>query len=121
MSAADRREETVGIDVSLEQLDVGIRTTGQTFAVNNDVQGRVERARRLASLQPRLVVLESTGKLALELQEQGVPFRIVNPRQVRDFAKAKGILAKTDRIDALVLAQFGHAMDIEPKALPDAN
>jgi len=124
MSAAERRDETVGIDVSLGRLDVGIRTAGHSFAVKNDAQGRAELARRLADLQPRLVVLESTGKLelplALELQEHGVPLRIVNPRQVRDFAKAKGILAKTDRIDALVLARFGHAMEIEPKALPDA-
>lgn len=117
-------EQTVGIDVSLDRLDVGIRTTRESFNVRNDSEGRALLAQRLAELKPRIVVMESTGgmelPMALELQEHDVPFRIVNPRQVRDFAKAKGILAKTDRIDALVLAQFAQAMEIEPKALPDA-
>jgi transposase len=124
MSSSGIGEQTVGIDVSQDRLDVGIRTTRETFSVSNDKEGRVQLAQRLAELKPRIVVMESTGgmelPIALELQDHGVPFRIVNARQVRDFAKAKGILAKTDRIDALVLAQFAHAMEVEPKALPDA-
>lgn len=115
----------VGIDVSQERLDVGIRPTGETFSDTNDAEGIERVARQLAASKPRLVVLESTGRLevpmALELGEQGVPYRIVNPRQVRDFAKALGILAKTDRIDALVLARWAESMKPEPKALPDAD
>jgi transposase len=114
----------VGIDVSKERLDVGIWPSRETFAESNDVGGHKRLAQRLTGLKPRLVVLESTGRLevpmALELDEQKVPYRIVNPRQVRDFARAKGILAKTDRIDSIVLANFASAMEIEPKALPDA-
>jgi transposase len=124
MSSTGIGEQTVGIDVSQERLDVCIRTTRESFSVGNDKEGRGSLAQRLAGLKPRIVVMESTGgmelPMALELQERGVPFRIVNARQVRDFAKAKGILAKTDRIDALVLALFAHAMEVEPKALPDA-
>ena len=116
--------EIVGIDVSQERLDVGLKLSRETSSESNDKEGRRKLALRLAELEPRLVVLESTGRLevamALELDELNVPYRIVNPRQVRDFARAKGILAKTDRIDALVLADFGAAMDVQPKALPDA-
>jgi|SRR5579863_333385 transposase len=114
----------VGIDVSMERLDLGVWPSQETFSASNDSQGRAQLAKRLAELKPRIVVMESTGgmevPMALELGELGVPYRIVNPRQVRDFAKAKGILAKTDRIDSLVLAQFAQAMEVEPKALPDA-
>jgi transposase len=114
----------VGIDVSQEQLDVAIWPGGETFSESNDVEGRERLALRLAELKPRLVVLESTGRLevpiALELDERQVPYRIVNPRQVRDFARAKGTLAKTDRIDAVVIANFGSALELTPKALPDA-
>jgi len=115
----------VGIDVSQARLDVGVWPTGETFSVANDRAGQIALAARLSGMMPRLVVLESTGKLevpmALELGEHRVPYRIVNPRQVRDFAKAKGILAKTDRIDSVVLANFAAALEIEPKALPDAD
>jgi len=113
-----------GIDVSKDRLDVGIWPSGETFSDSNDAAGRKRLAQRLVKLNLRIVVLESTGRLevpmALELQELGIPCRIVNPRQVRDFARATGRLAKTDRIDALVLAHFADAMGVEPKALPDA-
>lgn len=115
----------VGIDVSKDRLDVGVWPGGQTFSAANDQAGREQLAKRLASMQPRLVVLESTGgmevPMALELGEAGVPYRIVNPRQVRDFAKGMGILAKTDRLDALVLARWAESRKPEPKTLPDAD
>ena len=113
-----------GIDVSKERLDVGLWPSGETFHESNDLAGRERLARRLAELKPVLVVLESTGRLevpiALELGERGVPYRIVNPRQVREFARAMGTLAKTDRIDALMLARFAQSAGLAPKALPDA-
>lgn len=120
-----RQTSWVGIDVSKERLDVGLWPSGKTFSEANAVEGRERLADRLGELGPALVVLESTGRLevpiALELGERGVPYRIVNPRQVREFARAMGKLAKTDRIDAVVLARFGHSAQPEPKALPDAQ
>jgi len=113
----------VGVDVSMERLDVGLWPSGETFSDSNDPEGIARLGERMAELKPRLVVLESTGRLevpmALELQERGIPYRIVNPRQVRDFARAMGRLAKTDRIDAVMLARFAESSKLEPKALPD--
>jgi transposase len=114
----------VGVDVSKDRLDVVIRPTGEVAGESNDRQGIVRLVKRLAELKPKVVVMESTGgmevPLALEMDEAGVPYRIVNPRQVRDFAKAIGRLAKTDRIDAAVLAHFAESISPEPKSLPDA-
>jgi transposase len=124
MSTGTSKAGFVGIDVSKDRLDVGLWPSGETFGVNNDAEGRAALAGRLAALQPRLVVLEATGRLetpmALELDGHGVPYRIVNPRQAREFARAMGKLAKTDRIDALMLARFAESAKLEPKALPDA-
>jgi transposase len=114
----------IGIDVSKDRLDVGVWPSGETWEERNDPQGRAKLAQRLSELKPKLVVLESTGRLevpiALELDEQGVPYRIVNPRQIREFARSIGKLAKTDKIDALVLARWAESMKPEAKALPDA-
>ena len=115
----------VGVDVCKDRLDVGLWPSGKTFSETNDTKGIVRLVKRLSKRQPRLVVLESTGGLevpvALEMGEAGVPYRIVNPRQVRDFAKALGQLAKTDRIDALVLARWAESANLEPKPLPDVE
>jgi transposase len=101
---------------------VGLWPSGETFGESNDTPGRQRLVERLAELKPRLVVLESTGRLevpmALELDERGVPYRIVNPRQVREFARSMGKLAKTDRIGALMLARWADSAEVEPKALP---
>jgi transposase len=114
----------VGIDVSKEQLDVGLWPSGEKFSDSNDAEGRRRLAQRIAERKPRLVVLESTGgmevPMALELGEHGVPYRIVNPRQVRDFARAIGKLAKSDDIDTVVLARWAESSKLEPKPLPDA-
>lgn len=119
------KEAYVGVDVCKERLDVGVWRSGETFGESNDAKGIVRLAKALAKAKPKIVVLESTGRLevplALELGERGVPYRIVNPRQVRDFARAMGLLAKTDRIDALVLARWAESAKVEPKPLPDAE
>lgn len=113
----------VGVDVSSERLDVGLWPSEKTFEASNDPEGIARLGERLVKLKPRIVVLESTGRLevplALELQWRGVPYRIVNPRQVREFARAMGRLAKTDRIDAVMLARWAESAKLEPKALPD--
>lgn len=114
----------IGIDVSKATLDVAVRPHGAVWRVPNDEAGQAELLARLVDLAPTLVVLEATGGYELPvagtLAGAGLPVAIVNPRQVRDFAKATGHLAKTDRLDAALLAQFAEAIHPEPRALPDA-
>ena len=113
----------VGIDVSKARLDVAIRPTTQTLSVTNDKAGIKILVKHLEKLQPTLVVLESTGGLErqvmLALIGAEISVVMVNPRQVRDFAKATGQLAKTDRIDAAVLAHYAEAIRPKPRPLPD--
>jgi transposase len=115
----------VGIDVSKNQLDIAVRPAGDTWSMPNDVSGITEVVQGLAQLHPALVVLEATGglqmPLAAALATAGLPLAMVNPRQVRDFAKAIGRLAKTDRLDAQVLAHFAEAVRPTPYPLPDAQ
>jgi transposase len=109
----------VGIDVSKARLDVSVAPSGETFSSENDSDGIEETTRRVVALKPALVVLEATGGFeaaavaALAVQ---VPVAVVNPRQVRDFAKATGRLAKTDALDAEILARFAQA--IRPQVTP---
>ncbi len=115
----------VGIDVSKSCLDVASRPTGEVWQVPNDVHGISALAQRLTSISPYLVVLEATGglerTLTAELAAAGLPVAVVNPRHVRDFARAAGTLAKTDTLDAQVLAHFGQAMEPDLRSLPDAD
>jgi transposase len=114
----------VGIDVSKAQLDVAMRPTGEKQSFTNDKVGIKALVKRLAKLQPTLIVLEATGgyeRLAMRaLISVELPAVMVNPRQVRDFAKATGQLAKTDTIDAVVLAHFAEALRPQLRPLPDA-
>ncbi len=113
-----------GIDVSKATLDVALRPGGEHWRSPNDEAGISELVARLRLLAPQLIVLEATGGLerlvvaALALAE--LPLAVVNPRQVRDFAKATGQLAKTDALDAAVLAHFAEAIRPQPRPLPDA-
>jgi transposase len=115
----------VGIDVSNAQLDVAVRPEGQGFSVRNDEPGRGTLVGRLRELQPSLVVLEATGGLEVAvvgaLAAAGIPVVVANPRQVRDFAKATGQLAKTDRLDAQILARFADTVRPTPRALPETH
>ena len=103
----------VGIDVSKARLDCATSGRWMTSVLNNDA-GHRKLLERLQALRPELVVLEATGgfeaEVALTLGEAGLPVAVVNPRQVRDFARATGRLAKTDTVDARVLALFGKAV-----------
>jgi transposase len=111
----------VGIDVSKDSLDVHVRPNGQAFVVASDDEGLARLAERLGALAPALIVLEATGGLqtraAAVLADIGLPVAVVNPRQVRDFAKATGRLAKTDRLDAAAIAHFAEAVRPEPRPL----
>jgi transposase len=113
-----------GVDVAAAHLDVAVRPGGEAWRAANDEAGVAALAARLAALGPALVVLEATGRaeapLVAALAAAGLPVAVVNPRQVRDFAKAVGQLAKTDALDAAVLARFGEAVRPEPRPLPDA-
>jgi transposase len=114
----------VGIDVSQVRLDVAVRPSGVTWQVSNDAAGVQEVGERLQALEPSLVVLEATGGLEYLVVSQlallGLPLVVANPRQVRRFGQATGRLAKTDQLDARVLAQFAEAVHPEPRPLPDA-
>ena len=113
----------VGIDVSKLQLDVHVLPDGQGWSVANDEVGHVDLVKKLREVNPELVVLEATGgyhtQVVVELALHGIPVAVVNPRQVRDYAKAIGRLAKTDSIDASVLASFAQNVRPEPRPLPD--
>jgi len=112
----------VGIDVSKMRLDVAVRPTDEVWTSSNDDVGVATLVRRLVALAPQLVVLEATGglegHLVAQLATSNLPVAVVNPRQVRDFAKATGKLAKTDAIDASVLAHFAQAVGPTPRPLP---
>jgi transposase len=113
----------IGIDVSKATLDVAALPDGESWTVTNDELGLAELAPRLVALAPVLVVLEATGGFemlaALTLAQAGLPVAVVNPRQVRDFARAMGQLAKTDALDAGLLAAFAQRVRPEPRPLPD--
>jgi transposase len=112
-----------GIDIAKETLDIASTASDCSTRFAYDQDGMKEAVRALQKLAPTLVVLEATGKLetalVVTLQSAGLPVVVVNPRQVRDFAKAKGILAKTDAVDARVLALFGEAVRPAVRPLPD--
>lgn len=113
----------IGIDVSKATLDVASLPNGESWTVTNDDLGLAELTPRLIALAPVLIVLEATGGFemlaAITLAKAGLPVAVVNPRQVRDFAKALGRLAKTDALDAGILAEFAQRVRPEPRPLPD--
>jgi len=115
-------EVYVGIDVSKARLDVAVRPEGSVWSVSNDEAGIAELLERLREVKPTLVVAEATGGFEVAVVAElatAMTVAIVNPRQVRDFAKSTGQLAKTDRLDAQVLARFAEAVKPEPRPLKD--
>jgi len=115
----------VGIDVAKTECVVAVRPTGATWTAPQTEEGWAQLASRLHTLAPTLVLLEATGGLERPvtsvLAAAGLPVAVVNPRQVRDFAKATGTLAKTDAVDAAVLAHFAEAIRPLPRPVPDAT
>jgi transposase len=119
------KELFIGIDVAKDVLDIAVRPTGDTWQVTNDEAGITALVNQLKTLRPTLIVLEATARLhaaaVAAVAAAGLPIQAVNPRQVRDFAKATGILAKTDAIDARLLAHFADAVRPAVRPLPDAQ
>lgn len=115
----------VGIDVAKAYLDVAVRPSGVHERLANDEAGVAQLVDHLRAMRPTLVVLEATGGLEVPLTAAlatvGLAVAVVNPRQVRDFAKAVGQLAKTDALDAHLLARFAEVVRPEPRPLPDAD
>jgi len=113
----------VGIDVAKDRLDAALEPGGEAWQVTNHEAGIAALVERLQELEPATVILEATGGYELPLVGAllgaRLPATVVNPRQVRDFARATGQLAKTDAIDARVLARFGAAVRPEPREVPD--
>jgi transposase len=122
----ERQESVyVGIDVSKDRLDVALLPAGESLAVGRDSVGLEDLIGRLGRLSPALIVLEATGGyeqvVSAALAAAGLPVAVVNPRQIRDFARATGKLAKTDRLDAQAIARFAQAVKPEPRPLADAQ
>lgn len=115
----------VGIDVSKAVLDVAVMPSGEAWSVPNTAEGMQRLVEKLGGMSPRLIVLEATGGLerraVAALAAASLPIVAVNPRQVRDFAKATGQLAKTDAIDAAILALFADRIRPELRPLRDAE
>jgi len=113
----------VGIDVAKAALDVAVRPQGEERHLANDAAGIAEIVGWLRALNPHVIVVEATGgyeaPLVAELGGASLPVAVVNPRHGRDFARATGRLAKTDRLDAQALAHFGQAVRPTPRPLPD--
>lgn len=113
----------VGIDVAKADLVVAVAPQGEVFTVGNTPEDVAGLATRLRKVKPQRVVLEATGGYetlaATTLAVAGLPVAVVNPRQVRDFARSTGQLAKTDKIDAGILAAFAQAVQVEVRPLPD--
>jgi transposase len=115
----------VGIDVSKEQLDWAVHGSAEGGRLAHDEAGLDALVERLRALSPARIVLEATGGLEMSvlaaLSVPGLPVAVVNPRQVRDFARAKGLLAKTDRLDAKCIAHFAATMDVPLTPMPEAE
>ena len=113
----------IGIDVAKDRLDVHARPSGEAFPVARDGEGVAGLVERLRAMAPTLIVSEATGGfeqvVAGALASAGLPVVVVNPRQIRDFARALGRLAKTDQIDAETIALFAERVRPELRALPD--
>lgn len=116
---------TVGIDVSKDSLDIAVRPSGEHWTINHDPNEFPALIAKLIKLAPSRIILEATGGLetliATNLAASALPVCVINPRQARDFAKATGKLAKTDRVDANLLAHFGEALQPQLRELPSTE
>ena len=118
-------QQWVGIDVCQKYLDVYVRPIGNLFQVTNNEVGIGKLVQTLSQIKPELIVVEATGGMeidvAVKLTGAGLAVAIINPRQARDFAKATGTLAKTDAIDAEVLAHFADAIRPQVRQISDES
>jgi len=118
-------DKFAGIDISKDSLDLCIEPDNEVLHVAYDDKGIAQVVKRLAQVAPTLIVMEATGglemRLASELAAKGLPVAVINPRQARDFAKATGQLAKTDLVDAAVLAAFARAIRPAVRPIKDVD
>jgi transposase len=118
-------QHVVGIDIAKHQFDLHLLPEGKAAHYRNNTQGIADCCRFLTHVQPEAIVLEATGgyeqALTIELQAAGLPVIVVNPRRVRDYARSAGQLAKTDAIDAKVIAEFATTPRVSLRELPDAH
>lgn len=118
-----KNKEYVGVDVSKETLDMVVYSTGEIRSFTNDAAGITTAVAWLKKVKPEITAMEATGGLEIPLyvalQAARLPVAVINPRQIRDFAKSMGILAKTDKVDAKVLARYAEAVKPEVRLLPD--
>ena len=118
-------EQFVGIDIAKDTVDVCIEPDTEVMHIAYDHKGVATIRQRLKAVSPTLIVMEATGgletRLASELAALGLSVAVINPRQARDFSKATGQLAKTDRVDAAVLANFARAIRPQARAMKDAD
>jgi transposase len=121
----DQKQVFIGIDVSKKQLDVATRPAMAHFQVGNDDQGIATLIQRLLELKPQLILLEASGGFetlaAASLRQAGLPAQIINPRQVREFARSTNKLAETDKIDAAVVAHFAQLLQPPLRPWPEAQ
>lgn len=115
----------IGIDVAKDRLDVNVQPSSEAFTVTRDELGLAELVRRLEALRPTLITLEATGGyevvVAATLAAAALPVVVVNPRQIREFARSTGRLAKTDPLDARAIAAFAAAVRPAVRPVPDAQ
>lgn len=115
----------IGVDIAKDKVDVHIRPAGESFALPRTTEALAFLAERLAALKPVLIVMEATGgfevTVAAALAAAQLPLAVVNPRQIRDFARATGKLAKTDALDAAAIAHFAEAVRPEARPLPNED
>jgi transposase len=113
----------IGVDISADTLQIAVHPTGESWELTYDADGMDQLATRVAELCPVIVAMEATGALEAPLVAylagRDVPVVVANPRQIRDFARALGLLAKTDAIDAHVIARFADAAKLTPRPIPD--
>jgi transposase len=121
----DKEKTYVGVDISKETLDIAVNRLDKKWSFRNNHAGISKAVEMFKGMMPILVVFEATGGLELlfweTLTKAGIDTASVNPRQIRDFAKAKGKLAKTDKIDAQVIAHYGQAMNPRIQRYPDTQ
>lgn len=115
----------IGIDVAKGSFDIFLHETKKALSLTNDAAGISECVKLCQQIQPELVVMEATGgyerSIASTLQAEGCPVAVVNPRRIRDFAKAVGQIAKTDKLDARIIAKFAATLEPMPQKLIDNN
>lgn len=115
-----KSDNFIGIDISKAELDVANWGTGSYWQMSNDIRGRQDLIQRLKGLDPMLIVVEASGGLeqpvVRELNQENLPIAVVNPTRIRNFARSTGQLAKTDKLDAKIIAQFAQA--VRPKIRP---